>query len=75
MDKKEAITISEAVRGYSMTGHHAIHGKPHRGISIGEVADLVILSSHPENSSTRVLPTWTCGEEVYTQGVMQRRRP
>ena len=75
VDKKEAITISEAVRGYSMTGHHAIHGKPHKGISVGEVADLVVLSSHPENPLARVLSTWIDGEEVYTQGVMQRRRP
>ncbi|WP_417515284.1 amidohydrolase [Marinobacter sp.] len=73
IDKKEAITISEAVRAYSVTGHHAIHGKPHKGLSVGEIADLVILNSSPENPAARVLSTWVDGIEVYTQGVFRRR--
>lgn len=65
INPNEALTISEAMNGYSTGGYLAIHGKYGGGLAKGENADLCILSGSPDHSQTRVLSTWINGKEVW----------
>jgi len=67
VDAKESISMPEAVHAYSMGGHHAIHGQPHKGLTEGQVADLAILNGHPENPSVQVVSTWIDGKQVFSK--------
>lgn len=67
IDAKESISMAEAVHAYSMGGHHAIHGQPHKGLTEGQIADLAILNGHPENPSVQVISTWIDGKQVFSK--------
>jgi|GEM_PF-454354 len=67
IDAKESITMSEAVQAYTIGGHHAIHGQPHKGLTEGQIADLAILNGHPENPSVQVVSTWVDGKQVFSK--------
>jgi hypothetical protein len=65
--------MQEAIQAYSMGGHHAIHGQPHKGLTEGQIADFAILNGHPENSSVQVISTWIDGKQVFSKTAGQDR--
>jgi len=67
IDAKESISLQEAIKAYSMGGHHAIHGQPHKGLTEGQVADLTILNGSPENPNVQVISTWIDGKQVFSK--------
>jgi predicted amidohydrolase YtcJ len=66
-DKKESLTMSEAIRAYSIVGNQAIHGREGKGLELGAEADMTILNGHPENNFSEVISTWIDGVEVYSR--------
>ena len=67
IDAKEALTISEALKAYSIGGHHGIHCVPGDGLKPNAKANFVVLSGHPENAQTEVMQTWIAGECFYSR--------
>ena len=65
VDGREALTLAEALEAYCITGHHAIHGHPGKGITPGAVADLVIVTGDPLDAKTTVSQTWIAGRTVW----------
>lgn len=68
----EALTVEQALRGYTLGSATAIHAEADRGtLTPGKHADLVILDADPfvvppsELSAIRVLETWVAGEPVH----------
>ena len=67
IDAKEALTITEALKAYTIGGYHGIHGVPGDGLKPNAKANFVVLSGHPENAQTEVMQTWIAGECVYSR--------
>lgn len=67
VDKKEALTISEAIKAYSLGGQQAIHGQTGSGIEYNSNANFIVVSGHPEHSFSEVMETWIEGECVFNR--------
>ena len=68
----EALTVEQALLGYTLGSATAIHAESDRGtLAPGKHADLVVLDADPfvvppsELASIRVLETWVAGEPVH----------
>ena len=69
----EAVTVADALRGYTMGSAIANFCEDDRGsITVGKLADLVVLDQDPHHveqaklADIGVLETWVGGERVYT---------
>lgn len=65
LDPREAVDVAEAIHGYTLGGHHAIHGVPGHGITPGAPADLAIVNGDILNENVRVIETWINGTIAY----------
>lgn len=68
----EALTVEQALLGYTLGSARAIHAEADRGtLAPGKHADLVVLDADPfvvppsELASIRVVETWVAGEPVH----------
>lgn len=68
----EALSLGAALEGYTLGSAYSVHSEGDRGsISVGKLADFVVLSADPfkteprELASIAVLQTWVGGDRVY----------
>lgn len=73
---EEAITVEQALRGYTLGGAYSTFEEHEKGsLSVGKVADFVVLSQNPFEiapdvlSQIRVLSTVVGGEVVFWQNL------